>query len=209
VRTPVRWTLTLVALGGALVFASSFLSWVEERPGVVLDDPVLAWFEPVDASLPATVLIYGGILFALLVMARTPERLRRALEGYVLLVLLRGAMMWVTPLDPPAGMIPLHDPFVERFGPARALTRDLYFSGHVATAVLLGLFLPSARLRLVLFASSGVLAALMLRQRVHYTIDVLAAPFVAFGAHAIVQGLPWNRAALTPPPDRSAPPSRT
>ncbi len=174
--------VTLLALIGTLVGLSNFLLWVEQRPDVVvLPDPVLARIPPRDLSTPTFALIYGGLLLGIVVLIRRPWELVRAVQSYVLLVLFRIALMWVTPLAPPAGFVMLADPFVESFGPAKALTRDLFFSGHTSTLFLVALVLPKPWKWLVLGATT-IVAVLLLWQHAHYTVDVLVAPFVAFAA---------------------------
>lgn len=184
--------LSLLALIGTLLGLSRFLLWVEERPGtVVLADPVLAQIPARDLSVPTFALIYGGILLGLVVLLRHPRRLLWGVQSYVLLVLFRIVLMWVTPLAPPRGFVPLVDPVVETFGPAKALTRDLFFSGHTSTLFLLTLLLPRPWKLPMLGAASGV-AVLLLLQHAHYTVDVLIAMFCSFAASVLA-------ARLTPP----------
>lgn len=174
---------TVLALPLTIAALSWFLLAVEQRPGVVLDDPVLAALTPRDASVAAFALIYGGLLLALASLLRSPRHLVRALQGYVLLLLLRMLCMWVTPLDPPRGFVPLRDPLVESFGPGRMLTRDLFFSGHASTLFLLSLSVPSRWIRAALLLATVMLAFLLLQQHAHYTVDVLVAPLAASCAY--------------------------
>jgi hypothetical protein len=162
----------LAALPLALWALSAFLLWVEQRPGVVLDDPVLALLPPGDASVLIFALIYGGLLLAAATLARRPWELLCALLGYEALVLLRILCMWLVPLAPPLGYVPLHDPVVESFGPATALTRDLFFSGHSSTLLLLALAVPARAVRIALLLALAAVAALLLRQHAHYAIDI-------------------------------------
>jgi hypothetical protein len=83
-------------------------------------------------------------------------------------------------------MIPLSDPVVEFFGSSGAtLTRDLFFSGHTATLVLLGLGMPVRIFSFALFVLAGGVALCVLWQHVHYTIDILVAPLAAYGAFRV------------------------
>jgi hypothetical protein len=74
---------------------------------------------------------------------------------------------------------------VEAFGDHRTLTRDLFFSGHTATLFVLSLAMPTARLRGVGFAVTAFIAAGVLAQHAHYTVDVVAAPFFAYASYRI------------------------
>jgi membrane-associated phospholipid phosphatase len=106
------------------------------------------------------------------------------------------AAMYLAPLEPPPGIIELRDPFVEFFGGGRTLTRDLFFSGHTSTLFLLFLLIPGKALRAA-FASATLLVGLcVVLQHVHYTVDVIAAPFFAYGAFSIVVGICKRRGIL-------------
>ena len=167
-----------------LVLFSLFVGWVEERPGVVLDDPILKMLPVVDLTWPVFAIIYGGIVAAVATMARHPAEIILMLRAYTIMVAIRIAAMYLAPFDPPAGMITLIDP-VAGLGPGGALTRDLFFSGHTATMFLLALCAPGRTMRWVFLSLTILLALFLLLQHVHYAIDVVAAPFFAYGGYRI------------------------
>ena len=94
--------------------------------------------------------------------------------------------LFVVPLNPPTGLIPLADPFVQFFGSGRVPTRDLFFSGHVSTLFLLSLCARNKVLKLLFLALTLTVAVVVLWQHVHYTIDVMVAPFVAYASYRMV-----------------------
>ena len=188
-----RLALTLPALVGVLALLTRFLEVVEARPGVTLPDPILAALTPRDLTWLTFGLIYAGLVIGVARLSTQPRGLVLALQAYVVMVLLRITAMYVTPLDPPTGMIPLNDPLVRLFGPGKILTKDLFFSGHTATLFLLGLAVSGRRSRAFFLSSPAAVAACVLWQHVHYTIDVLAAPIFAYAS--------WRVAVLF---DRSA-----
>jgi len=177
-----RLALTLPALVGVLALLTRFLEVVEARPGVTLPDPLLAVLTPRDLTWLTFGLIYAGLVIGVARLSTQPRGLVLALQAYVVMVLLRIAAMWVTPLDPPPGMIPLNDPLVRLFGPGKVLTKDLFFSGHTSTLFLLGLAVAGWRSRAYFLSSAAAVAICVLWQHVHYTIDVLAAPFFAYAS---------------------------
>jgi len=190
-----RWraVATVPLLAAALSGLAALVKWVERRPGAVLADPVLALLEPRDVTWLTFALIYAGILGAVALLARRPRLLVAGVQAYAIMALVRMAVMWVTPLDPPPGMIPLEDPLVQRLGGASAvLTRDLFFSGHTSTLFLVSLAVPGPRARPFFLACTAAVATCVLVQHVHYTVDVLAAPFFAYGAWRIAARL-WPR----------------
>ena len=171
---------TFAALVGAMLSLNSFLHFNETRSGVQLLDPLLPHLPARDSSWLLFAMIYGIVFTTVAQIARKPRALLVALQGYALLILVRIAMMYCIPLEPPPGMIVLQDPFVRAFGNGNDLVKDLFFSGHTSTTFLCALNVPSKPLRLICFAASGCVAVLVLLQHTHYTIDVLVAPFIAF-----------------------------
>jgi len=90
-------------------------------------------------------------------------------------------------------MIRLEDPLVQGIGGAsEALTRDLFFSGHTSTLFLIFLAVPGGRSRPIFLACTVAVATAVLVQHVHYAVDVLAAPFFAYGAWRLAGRL-WPR----------------
>jgi hypothetical protein len=177
---------TLVLFFGTLFLFSRFAKWIELREGVVLNDPILAMLDPVDLTWFTFALIYSGIILAVVVNSVYPTRLLLGLQVYALMVVVRTAALYAIPLDPPGAMIPLEDPFVEIIGTGQTLTRDLFFSGHTATMTVLFLTVVQRGVKIFLIIGTGTVAVCLLLQHVHYTIDVLTAPFFAYGAYSAV-----------------------
>ncbi len=189
-----RWTrkaffellISLVALGPVLALYARFVGWVEHRAGVVLPDPLLRLWAPRDLTWVSFFVIYAALLASAASLVRHPSRLCLTLQSYLVMVLLRIAAMWLMPLEPPPDTLPLVDPFVRSLGPSEILTKDLFFSGHTATLVLLYWVTPRGWLKSLLLLGTVVVAGAVLIQHVHYGIDVLAAPLFTLGALAIV-----------------------
>lgn len=186
-RFRLRLALTVPALVAVLALLARFLTFVEARPGAVLTDPVLALLAPRDLTWLTFSLIYLGLAFGVARLAADPRALVVALQAYVLMVIFRMAAMWVTPLEAPPGMIPLHDPLVRLFGPGTLLTKDLFFSGHTSTLFLLALAVPGRRSKALFLFCTAAVGISVLAQHVHYTIDVLAAPFFAYASFRIAR----------------------
>lgn len=167
-----------------------FVMYVESRPGVLLSDPVLALFQPVDVTWQTFLLIYLCLLVAVAGLIYNPRRLVFAFQCYTVMVIMRLTAMWLLPLDPPSTMIALRDPFVDFVvGDGSILTRDLFFSGHTSTMFLLFLTATARPLRLLFIAGTILVGTCVLLQHVHYTIDVFAAPFFVYGSYRIVKNI--------------------
>jgi hypothetical protein len=182
----IELALTVVFLVTVLSLFSRFVNWVEWRQGVSLNDPVLAMLTPSDVTWLTFTLIYLGLIAAINALLIFPDRLILGMQAYTLMMVIRAAAMFVIPLDPPKDMIPLADPLVEIIGTGQLLTRDLFFSGHTATMFILFLCVPQRTLKVMLLSGTVLLAVCLLGQHVHYTVDVITAPFFAYGAYRIV-----------------------
>lgn len=193
-------TLSLLAL--TLVGLSRFLAYIERRPGIVLPDPILALYPPVDVTWLTFAAIYLGIVIAIVALVRQPRLLIIAVQAYIVMIVVRMGMMYVVPFDPPETMIPLVDPLAE-LSAGGVLSRDLFFSGHTSTMFLLVLSARQPVIRGIFILCTALIAVLVLAQHVHYTVDVLVAPFVAYAAFRLVT-LAHSRSDV----DGGIPPSR-
>ncbi|MBC6991264.1 phosphatase PAP2-related protein [Hymenobacter sp. BT491] len=179
----VRFLVVSVLLVVLAVTIPYFFALIQARPGVVLPDPVLARLPAHDVSEVTFAVIYLSITAGLAHLITRPQALLRVMWAYLLLHLIRIGTLWLLPLDPPTGLVLLHDPLVDYFfysSPA-PITKDLFFSGHTATAVLLTLGVRQRSLQRWLLLATVAVGFLVLVQHVHYTYDVLAAvPFTWF-----------------------------
>ena len=182
----IEFFVTLLLLIFSLILLANFLNYVEAREGIVLNDPILNLFEPIDLTWLTFSLIYVSLFIAIIFLFKTPSKLIIALQGYIILTLVRIAVMYLVPLNPPAGMISLNDPLVEYFGTGQMLTKDLFFSGHTATIFLFYLVSEKKLLKLVFLICTILVGISVLLQHVHYTIDVVAAPFFTLGCYWVV-----------------------
>jgi hypothetical protein len=178
--------VTAFCLVASLRALAAFLTWVERRPGVRLPDPLLDGMAPHNATWLIFSLVYLSLVVGLAALAFRPRAMVIGVQAYIVMVLARICAMYFVALDPPADAIPLRDPLIEVLGTGRLLTRDLFFSGHTSTLFLLFLAVPDRRYKPLLLACTMCVAAGVLRQHVHYTIDVLVAPLFAFASYRTV-----------------------
>jgi len=178
--------ITLIFLIVVLIVFSNFLEYVEERQGVSLPDPILNLFNPVDLTWLTFGLIYTSLIIAIINFTKEPIKLLLAIQSYVLLLVFRLIVMYVTPLDAPVKLLSLNDPFVQFFGSGKILTKDLFFSGHTATLFLLFLIADKKFIKAFFLCSTLVIGVAVILQHVHYSVDVLTAPFFAYTSYRIV-----------------------
>lgn len=180
-----RLGLVVVLLLGLLPVVPGFYHFIQSRPGQRLADPLLALLPVHDVSVPTFALIYGAIAATLVYLLPRPQLLLRALWAYLFLQLLRMGTLWLIALEPPTALVILHDPVMDRIFEVttQPIVRDLFFSGHTATMVLLMLASRGRVWRWVLGLMAVAVGLLVLVQRVHYSYDVLAAPFFGWLAY--------------------------
>lgn len=181
--------ITLLFLAAVLFSLTKFLVYIEARNGISFYDPILGLFEPIDLTWLIFTLIYGSLLLAIIYLISKPRKLLFTIQLYTFIVLVRIIAMWLLPLNPPEKMIMLTDPFVEFFGTGKTLTKDLFFSGHTATLLLLFLTTDNKTISKVFLLSTIGVAISVLLQHVHYSIDVFAALFFTYACYSILLNL--------------------
>lgn len=186
-RNKSELVITVLLLAVILTVLANFLNFTEAREGVVLSDPILNLFNPINLTWLIFALIYISIIAAVITLWNNPKRLLFAIQLYILMVVVRMAAMYLLPLEPPAAMIILKDPFVEFLGTGQTLTKDLFFSGHTATLFILLLVSEKKIIKAVFLINTMLVAIAVLLQHVHYTIDVFAAVFFTYTCYVIIK----------------------
>ncbi|MCW3086594.1 MAG: hypothetical protein JWP12_3960 [Bacteroidetes bacterium] len=172
---------TLLALGLTLFAFLHFLTFNELRSGRVFNDPVLNLFPPVNVSIFTFLLTYSFCLFGLIVALRSPFLFIKLLQAYTIMTLLRMLCLYLVPLEPPVNIIPLQDVLLHSsFYSGRDNLKDLFFSGHTTTLFLFAFGLENKKLKITFVIVGCVVGMLLMLQHVHYSIDVAAAPVVAY-----------------------------
>ena len=181
-----EFIISIVLLAIVLFALANFLNFNESRNGVTLADPVLHFYKSINLTWLTFGLIYLSIALVIFSLSRVPDRLVFTIQCYSLLLLIRIVMMFLMPLNPPQGMILLNDPLVQFFGTGQILTKDLFFSGHTATIFLFYLVSEKRGYRIFFLLATILVGVSVLLQHVHYTIDVVSAPFFAYVSYRIV-----------------------
>jgi hypothetical protein len=168
-----------------LLMLPPFYAHIEKREGVVLNDWLLSFIGPCNVSVPIFILLWVGALLCFFRALVTPRIFLNYLLGYACFIIVRSICLVLVPLNPPIGLIELKDPLTNVFYGGSFITKDLFFSGHTATMVIMVLSLEKKLDKLYCKGAAFCVATLLLVQHVHYTIDVVAAPFFAlFCYHA-------------------------
>lgn len=171
-------TFSLLALTTYIfmVVNSSFLLYAELRDGYVLEDYILNKIPAINVSILLFSITYTAIVLGLGSAFKNPYNGQWVMMSCITITILRMLTMYMLPLEPPANIIPLRDPFLEStFYGGEVLTKDLFFSGHTSSVLCLALIVENKRLKYYLLVSASLIGILLLLQHVHYTIDIIAA----------------------------------
>jgi len=167
-----------------LVVIYNFLQFIENRQGVILNDPFLRILPSLNVSVPLFMLTYSGTLFGVGYVLRKPDLTILTALTYMFILWLRMTCMYFTPLEPPIHIVPLRDFVLEStFYSGNVNLKDLFFSGHTASMFLFFMVIPNKKVKWVYLIVTFLVASLVLIQHAHYTIDVLVAPVMVWFAY--------------------------
>lgn len=167
-----------------------FYGHIQKRKGAVLNDWLLARIPPHNVSVLIFAFIWGMVLLILIRTVKRPSIYITYCWTLAFVCLVRFVTLSVVALDPPPGMVPLIDPLSSVFyGNNVSITKDLFFSGHTATMVLLYLCLERRTDKIIALIAAFAVACLLLVQHIHYTVDILAAPVVVYPCYRLTRRL--------------------
>ncbi|GGH20208.1 phosphatase PAP2-related protein [Mucilaginibacter phyllosphaerae] len=164
-----------------------FFNFIQKRQGVVLHDWVLAHIPAYDVSLLIFTIIWGMALLIFVRALYNPVIYINYVWTLIFINLARMLTIYCIALDPPVGLIHLVDPLTGVFYGNTVITRDLFFSGHTSTLVLIFLCLEKRNDKILGFIAIVAVMMLLLVQHIHYTIDVVAAPVLVYLIFLLVQ----------------------
>jgi PAP2 superfamily C-terminal len=154
-------------------------NYIEMRKGIHLDDKLLTLFPRFDFSAPIFFLLYVSLFVFIITHLHKPKIILRLIEMHFLVAIIRQLCILLVPLDPPTGIIVLKDVLLENtFYPHHTpLTKDLFFSGHVASICIYFLCTYKKYLKICFGCAALLMSFMILSMRVHYTYDVYGAVF--------------------------------
>ncbi|MEK7673396.1 MAG: phosphatase PAP2-related protein [Patescibacteria group bacterium] len=114
-----------------------------------------------------------------------PEIVPFSFKTFAMLMFLRSACILMTNLGPPEGFFYADMPISFDVLPDLVFRNDLFFSGHTAYPFLAFLIYKNCSWRWFFLLGSILEGATVLLMHIHYSIDVFAAFFFAFGIYSI------------------------
>ncbi len=179
---------TILFFAISAIISILIIDFCEDRKGAVLHDVLLRILPPIDVSNYIFFITYGTIVLTFLSILRYPKLVLKGFQMYALLLLLRALFVWLIPLDPPEQMVMMPDKignFLMNKNNA-PITKDLFFSGHTSTLFLLFLIAKNRHLKYSILVLCIVVPILLLLQHIHYSIDIMAAPFFAYATYFMI-----------------------
>lgn len=187
---PFRNQAIFTLLGFIAIYLHHFhyLQVWQQRHGTQLNDIILNQLPPVDFSVLIFIIEYFTLILVILYLLPTPERFLKGVQALLLITFARTMSIYFFSLEPPQGMIHLQDPFANTFLHSKEVfvTKDLFFSGHIATLALLALLPTNQYIKTWSYIAIVVVSVMLLCQHVHYTLDILFAPVVSFVIYKLV-----------------------
>jgi len=191
-RKKFRVTFFVVLFGFilSLYIAKLWLHYNETRIGHPLYDAILVLFDPIDLNTPIFYITNAAMLIGLVSAMLLPFNMVHTMLSITMLAVLRITTMYLVPLEAPLEIIPLRDPLIEfAFYGEQVLTKDLFFSGHTASLILLTLLCPFKKIKIYLAISAVAVGLMLILQHVHYSIDVFVAPIFSLFAYIVCSRL--------------------
>jgi hypothetical protein len=168
-----------------------FFNYIEKRNGAILNDWVLAHVPPHNVSGFIFAIIWGMIVLTIVRAINRPPIYINYCWTLIFVSLARLSCIAIFSLDPPRGLIPLTDPLTGVFYGEALITKDLFFSGHTATLVLIALSLEKRSDKIIGILATIAVACLLVVQHIHYTIDILAAPIFTYLCFRLTTHFLW------------------
>ncbi|MBK9108467.1 MAG: hypothetical protein IPM92_08870 [Saprospiraceae bacterium] len=194
------WFLAIFTFICAMLFflnVGNYLEFIESRKGCSLDDAVLNLLTASNVSDYIFFIIYAGAVTVILYCIQSPWTILYTAQIFLLMNIIRGFCMYVTPLEPPLDIIPLHDPLLITYVYLEnPKLKDLFFSGHTATLTVYCLIFRKQLLMQRIFKGLTIMMGfLLLIQHCHYTIDVIGAIPMAYFSYLIMRSF-WKKLKL-------------
>jgi hypothetical protein len=173
-----------------------FFDFIEHRQGYSMQDPIVNYLQARDNSIFIFSILWLCIALQIWLIKDKPRQTLLFLLSYLIINLTRIVTIYFVPLNPPTNLIPLQDPLSNYFYGTTFITKDLFYSGHTAIVLLIGFTTQHKLLKTFFVIAASFIGFMVLSNHVHYTIDVIAAPFFVVLAIVLSKKIINNKIAI-------------
>ena len=175
---PILFLTSLMVLILTAIIFNRFLYWHEHRTGIYFQDPFFTLFKAIDLSVITFIALYSSIFLYIALNFKKWQSLSLVIISYTFVLWMRLLMLWILPFYADYDAVKLNDPLLNTFiYPGNYVARDLFFSGHVALLTLLILGSEKQWMKMWFTLTTIIVGITVVLQKVHFSVDVIAAPF--------------------------------
>ena len=178
----------LILLALAMIFqfyASAYINRTPGKPGV---DLFLSILPVINLNLLIVEGALAAIVFSVILILAKPKYLLFALKAGAIFIATRAMFIAVTHIGIYPGQINPDIGFFDRIYTGLGLEAGFFFSGHTGLPLLMALILWNKKTwRYIYIALSIIFGIAVLFAHIHYTMDVLAAPYMTYGIFKMSQ----------------------
>jgi len=179
----------LILLGLAVIFQYYASAYVNRTPSNSVADLFLSILPVVNLNFLIVECALAAIAISIVLILAKPQYLLFTLKAVAIFIATRAVFIAVTHTGIYPGQInPDPTGIFDRTYTGLGLEAGFFFSGHTGLPFLMGLIFWDEKFwRYAYLAISVIFGIAVLFAHVHYTIDVLAAPYMAYGIFKMSQ----------------------
>ena len=178
----------LILLGLAVVFQYYASAYVNRTPSNSVADLFLSILPVVNLNFLIVEGALAAIAISIILILAKPQYLLFALKAAAIFIATRAVFIAVTHIGIYPGQINPDVGFFDRIYTGLWLEAGFFFSGHTGLPLLMALILWNKKFwRYAYIVLSIVFGIAVLFAHIHYTMDVLAAPYMTYGIFKMSQ----------------------
>jgi hypothetical protein len=179
-----------IMFGLAVVFQFYASAYVNRTPSNSVSDIFLSNLPVINLDPLIIEGAFLAILISVLLILSKPSYILFTIKAAALFIATRAVFIAVTHIGIYPGQINPDTGFFDRLYTGLGLEAGFFFSGHTGLPLLMGLiFWKNKFWRYFYIAIAGIFGIAVLFAHVHYTIDVLAAPYMTYSIYKLSQFL--------------------
>lgn len=178
----------LILLGLAIIFQFYASAYVNRVPGNSAADLFLSILPVVNLNLIIVEGALAAMAFSIILVLSKPQYLLFTLKAAAIFIATRAMFIAVTHVGIYPGQVNPDNGFFDRIYTGLGLEAGFFFSGHTGLPLLMALIFWNKKFwRYAYIAISIIFGIAVLFAHVHYTIDVLAAPYMTYSIFKMSQ----------------------